>query len=881
MRVDLNWMGGAGQSGGTSFGIPWKKGQLSPETPLYLYDDQGGAIPAQHEVRAWWPDGSVKWTLHSAALKTAAAAYHVSDEAPDEPAQGAVLKITEEADRICVDNALAVWTILRHDREPLRVVRKSADELAGGFKQRQNAMRVSQQALLESRGRLTALVEQRIPTGSDDTLTQTAVFDGVAESLRVERRGDRCAVVRLCGSHVQRSGKAGAARKFLPFELRLYFYAGCAQVRMVHTFVFDGREEEDFIRGIGLELDLPLCGSLNNRFVRFGGETGLFCESPRSLWTRGGPDDAYRRQLAGEITVASPDAQEDMTVWRDYRMTQLTSNRYDIAKRTGENCVWVRGAAGGRSLGIAYLGGENGGITAFKRDFWQKYPAGFEILDASAAIGRLRVWLYSPQGAPMDMRRYDDKTHVNSCYEGFSEMRASGYGIANTNEVVIEPGNAYPGNEQLVARAKAWQEPARLLCSPQYVLDTLALGDAWGVEDRSTPGRAKIESMLDDLFENQKASREQFDLYGFWDYGDIRHTYDPCRHNWLYDMGGYAWQNTELVPNLWLWYGFLRSGRADYFAWAEAMTRHNSECDLYHLGPYRMLGSRHNVVHWGCGCKECRIGLTQLYKVYYYLTGDERIGDIMTQEKDVDFAVAAMDPLRAYYPPDPDYPAHVRFGPDMMVFAGNWLTQWERTGDTRYRDKLLRLLSHFKTPDGFSASTIWLYEPHTGAMKLFERNAPGHFNYCFGAEYVWSEVLGVLEDEALWRSFLNAGLIYCADGDPDGVAEQWSDAYLAAHPQGRACAHGVSPRGKVSIYNVGAAAYAAGKTGNKTLAKQCWALFLSPDVRMPMPLQTAQVAHAGVHKPICEAPRMCGNDSGQWGSHVITALAHIGDWIDT
>ena len=57
---------------------------------------------------------------------------------------------------------------------------------------------------------------------------------------------------------------------------------------------------------------------------------------------------------------------------------------------------------------------------------------------------------------------------------------------------------------------------------------------------------------------------EQRRWYGFWDYGDVMHTYDPTRHAWRYDVGGFAWDNTELMPDLWLWYSFLRTGRAGY-----------------------------------------------------------------------------------------------------------------------------------------------------------------------------------------------------------------------------------------------------------------------------------------------------------------------------
>lgn len=59
-------------------------------------------------------------------------------------------------------------------------------------------------------------------------------------------------------------------------------------------------------------------------------------------------------------------------------------------------------------------------------------------------------------------------------------------------------------------------------------------------------------------------------------------------HCWRYDMGGFAWQNTELVPTYWLWLYFLRTGREDVFTVAEAMSRHCSEVDFYHFGRWQV-----------------------------------------------------------------------------------------------------------------------------------------------------------------------------------------------------------------------------------------------------------------------------------------------------
>jgi len=115
------------------------------------------------------------------------------------------------------------------------------------------------------------------------------------------------------------------------------------------------------------------------------------------------------------------------------------------------------------------------------------------------------------------------------------------------------------------------------------------------------------------------------------------HTYDQTRHIWRYDVGGYAWDNGELgkyrssepyelhltdAPgtDLWLWMSFLRTGRADVFRIASAMTRHLSETDFHHTGTYAGLGSRHNVSHWGDGAKEARVGAAALKRPFYYLT---------------------------------------------------------------------------------------------------------------------------------------------------------------------------------------------------------------------------------------------------------------------
>lgn len=45
------------------------------------------------------------------------------------------------------------------------------------------------------------------------------------------------------------------------------------------------------------------------------------------------------------------------------------------------------------------------------------------------------------------------------------------------------------------------------------------------------------------------------------------HSYDYNRHTWRYDVGGFAWDNTELASNMWLWYNFYVRGVLIYGVW--------------------------------------------------------------------------------------------------------------------------------------------------------------------------------------------------------------------------------------------------------------------------------------------------------------------------
>jgi hypothetical protein len=120
----------------------------------------------------------------------------------------------------------------------------------------------------------------------------------------------------------------------------------------------------------------------------------------------------------------------------------------------------------------------------------------------------------------------------------------------------------------------------------------------------------------------------------------------------------------------------------------EAMAWHTSEVDVHHIGRFAPLGSRHNVNHLGDGAKQPRISHAGLKRFYYFLTTDDRIGDLMHEQLTADATYAEVkrtDPLH----PDNSGPfPGASFGTDWAAYCINWLTEYERTHDTKWLDKI-------------------------------------------------------------------------------------------------------------------------------------------------------------------------------------------------
>src|ERR1044072_2969001 len=255
------------------------------------------------------------------------------------------------------------------------------------------------------------------------------------------------------------------------------------------------------------------------------------------------------------------------------------------------------------------------------------------------------------------------------------------------------------------------------------------------------------------MFDFYRGQQDQRGWYGFWNYGDVMHTYDADRHVWRYDVGGFAWDNSELSTDIWLWLYFLRSGRPEVFRFAEAMTRHTGEVDVHHLGRFAPLGSRHNVMHWGCSAKQMRISTALNRRYYYFLTADERVGDLLQEQVEAARALRTIVPERKLptgrdlpkESPDGDF-ARLGFGTDWGSIAGAWLTEWERTGNARIRDRLVASMRTIGTQPKIFFTRSGLMNLRTGAFDIAteRRASASHLTAAFGLPEVCAELIELL-----------------------------------------------------------------------------------------------------------------------------------------
>ncbi len=840
--VILRWIGPAPQSDkAVSFGIPFSPGEFCLKDHAELSTPQGNTLPTDFWPLAYWPDGSIKWGGFATVVPKGTEQVYYNKISRKKQIQPSVpkLQIQEDTEHI----------IISTDKLTAYIPKKGGTFL--------DSLCLSGHCI--SGPSYLLCTTQNAPYTED---TQQLIFrhyKGQVEKTEIEQAGDVRALVRIEGHYANQEGHS-----WLPFVIRLYFYNACNQIRMVHSFVYDGDMDRDFIRSLGIRFTVPMREQVYNRHIAFATNNGgVWSESVQPLSGRRiltlGQDKTWAYKQADGQRIPEPDAFDEKNrhllnnwaIWNGFHLSQLTDNAYSIRKRTHIGHPWMGTHTGERATGYVFAGDMSGGLGLSLKDFWQSYPTGLQVDSAATSAASLTVWLWDPNAGVMNLRHYDNQAHdLIASYEDVQPGMSTPYGIARTHTLTLLPETAYPGKAGVAQRARQLSEDSPLMCTPEYLHNKRAFG-VWSLPDSSSSERARVEHQLSGYLNYFLKAVEQHRWYGFWNYGDFMHAYDAARHEWKYDVGGFAWDNTELASNMWLWYSFLRTGRPDVWRAAEAMTRHTSEVDVYHIGPFDGLGSRHNVSHWGCGAKEARISQAAWNRFYYYLTTDERCGDLMRHVKDAEQKLYTIDPMRLALPRDKypcSAPARLRIGPDWLAYAGNWMTEWERTRNPIYRNKIVQgMRSIARLPKGFfTGPGVLGFDPATGIVSYEGDTAlqsTSHLMTIMGGFEIMNEMMDMIHEPTWERAWLDH-------------ARRYQQQALELNRN----------RFRVSRLK----AYAAYKMNDRKMALDAWKDMWKLDDKMQhYPFEIHHVLPPEVPTPRDECPTVTTNDAALWSLEAI------------
>ena len=854
------------QTGVAAFGCMWKRGELLPDDldhEVICVGSRGNIVPMQSRITAYWPDASVKWTAHLADAQQLGRTINVckkegvfGEHTAGEGTQRQNVIAEHSENRYITGTGIDV------------VINKKSGNLF-------EKVTADGRTVMEN-GKAVLYLEN-ISEENGDRVKRIFAYDGRIENITIEEQGEIQTIVKYEGIHVCSHG-IRAGEKKIPFVIRMIVQKTVGTIRFMHTFLYDGDENHDYLKGIGIQFDYPLTGTLYNRHIKVTTDYGVWHEAgvPALSWHPRIPEEIYGTQMAGRNIWAEAAEEtrqllrqvlKDTPHWDTYSICQDSSSHFRIRKKVAdENCCYIDCLHGQQSDGGIAFGSEGGSILIAMQDFWEKYPSGYQVRGMSGDKATVNLWIYSPEAECFDFRHYANRGYNQVCYEGYDYKGANPDGIACTNECTIGfCRDIIPGDEQLRKFTAYANRPPLYVADPESYHELRAFG-YWSLERKATAMERWLEKQLEEAFLFYRDEVKQRGWYGIFNYGDFMHSYDRQRHQWKYDIGGYAWDNTELVPTLWLWLYFLRTGREDVFDLAQKLSRHASEVDVYHAGIYKGLGSRHNVRHWGCPCKEARIAMAAHHRVMYYLTGDRRLEDIFEELKDNELSFKNRDPLGDFYPKDEMvYASHARSGPDWSSLCANWMTEWERKDDARYRDKIITgILDIASAPLKLSSGPDFEFDPDTVHLRYIGEKTTGgcHLQVCMGAPGIWMEMADLLADEPFRRM----------------IADYGRFAFLPREQQ-LAESEGIIGDREYAFPFMFAAmgAYAAAYFADGSLARKVWRTLLATmiDREEQRGFQTQIVKNQGNREALREIPWITTNFTAQWCLNVIMTLDFI------
>src|SRR6185312_15296689 len=241
LRADatVHWLEGDApppRAVGVSFGVPWARGTVAKTQAFELKAADGRTLPVQTWALAYWPDGSIKWS-GVATVAGAQGPFHLT------PAAAAAIPAAPRLPRGDLAYGSGPGASGAVPSGPALVVKRfeTGWEIDTGKLQARipeegdaliDALVVDGREVARD-GRLVCILQDGPDGGPADTPAREK-FVSKLEKVTVEQSGPVRAVVKFEGKHRGLRNN----REWLPFVVRMYFYAGESTVRVVHTIVF-------------------------------------------------------------------------------------------------------------------------------------------------------------------------------------------------------------------------------------------------------------------------------------------------------------------------------------------------------------------------------------------------------------------------------------------------------------------------------------------------------------------------------------------------------------------------------------------------------------------------------------------------------------------
>lgn len=212
----------------------------------------------------------------------------------------------------------------------------------------------------------------------------------------------------------------------------------------------------------------------------------------------------------------------------------------------------------------------------------------------------------------------------------------------------------------------------------------------------------------------------------------------------------------------------------------------------------------------------------------------------------------------------------VNIGMDMGIIVAGWLTEWERTGNADYRDRILQYMTTVgELPFGFFSTGTYV-DIDTGIVESRSPNRPvgnmSHLNMVFGYPELAAELIQLFDVPGYRQAWLQ----YCQ--------------YYNADRSERSEAIGVDVRsGNLSTYYSRLTAFAAYLSGDEALARRAWNELLGQGERPRGPLR-------GAPRTVERGPEsirtfevgnfMSTNWVSEWNIAMIQTLRFAGEHLD-